>query len=335
MGLVNPRGELDFNGRRTRFNVGYSGALERYPQFTELNRYDQRSRLEARHQLTPRLQVSSVASYVSTPSTDRLQLEGGSLPFVDVGSKLLDISGMFQLAVSPRTSLAGRYQFQRAQFDRNTSQGFEFLRGGHSHAPSLQLVHRLTRRFGVGGAWDYRQADVGGGEQTFEVQDLTGNVSYQVLETTTLSGSAGASYLRVSNTGVTTWGPAFSGALEHRRGRTTVTASYERAFLPSFSFGGLTANQTMAVDVRVPFANDRAYVSGGIGYSRTEPVEALGVGFRVNSRFTSASVGYQVARWLRTEGFLNLSHQDSTARGLVDRTRVGFQFVTFKPVRIQ
>src|SRR5687767_10378750 len=27
---ANPRAELDFNGRRTRFNLGYSGAYERY-----------------------------------------------------------------------------------------------------------------------------------------------------------------------------------------------------------------------------------------------------------------------------------------------------------------
>jgi hypothetical protein len=125
------------------------------------------------------------------------------------------------------------------------------------------------------------------------------------------------------------------GGIEHRRGRTTVTASYRRAFLPAYSFGGLTADQTLALDLRVPFAGDRAYVSGGLGYSRTEPVVALGVGYRVNSRFTSAAVGYQMSRWLRAETFLNFSHQDSTARGLVNRTRLGFQFVTFKPVRIQ
>ena len=42
-----------------------------------------------------------------------------------------------------------------------------------------------------------------------------------------------------------------------------------------------------------------------------------------------------VARWLRTEGFISTMHQNSTARGNIDRTRVGIQFVTFKPVRIQ
>jgi hypothetical protein len=279
--------------------------------------------------------VSSVASYVSAPSTDRLELDGGALPFVDVGSKLFDAGGMFQLALSPRTTLGGRYQFQRAQFDQSTSQGFAFLRGGHSQAPSVQVMHRLTGRFSAGASWEYRHADVGGGEQTFQVQDATGDVSYQVSAGTTLDGGAGGSYLRVSNTGLTAWGPAFHGSVEHRRGRTTFSANYRRAFIPSFSFGGLTADQTMAASVRVPFAHDRAYATAGIGYSRTEPVEALGVGFRLNSRFTSAAVGYQVAPWLRSEGFLNLSHQDSSARGLVNRTRLGFQFVTFKPVRIQ
>src|SRR5919107_3705565 len=38
VGLVNPRGELDFNGRRTHMNAGYSGALEAYRRFSELQR---------------------------------------------------------------------------------------------------------------------------------------------------------------------------------------------------------------------------------------------------------------------------------------------------------
>jgi hypothetical protein len=187
----------------------------------------------------------------------------------------------------------------------------------------------------VGGTYEFRAADVGGGEQTFQVQEATGDVSYRLNESTSISGSAGASYLRIENTDLSASGPAVRAALEHRSGRATVTMSYRRAFLPSFSFGGLTANQTMAADVRVPFAHERGFVLGSVVYARTEPVEALGVGFTLRSVFTNASVGYQMARWLRAEGFVNVSRQDSTARGLVDRTRFGLQFVTFKPVRIQ
>src|SRR3954471_13052354 len=61
--LVNPRGEIDFNGRRTHFNAGYSGALEAYRELSELNRYEQKGRLELRHQPRPHLQLFSTASY--------------------------------------------------------------------------------------------------------------------------------------------------------------------------------------------------------------------------------------------------------------------------------
>ena len=39
--------KLDFNGRRTRFNAGYSGGLEAYQELSELTRYNQRARLTA------------------------------------------------------------------------------------------------------------------------------------------------------------------------------------------------------------------------------------------------------------------------------------------------
>src|SRR5919109_698959 len=36
--LVNPRTEIDFNGRRAKFSAGYSGTLERYQELSELTR---------------------------------------------------------------------------------------------------------------------------------------------------------------------------------------------------------------------------------------------------------------------------------------------------------
>ncbi len=59
-----------------------------------------------------------------------------------------------------------------------------------------------------------------------------------------------------------------------------------------------------------------------------------GVGF-LDSFLTSSSISYQISPWLRTEAFLVTSHQESTGRGNFDRTRIGIQFATFKPLRIQ
>src|SRR4051794_15466580 len=53
VGIVNPRGELNFNGQRSRFLFGYSGALEAYDTLRELTRYDQRGRLQAQYKASP------------------------------------------------------------------------------------------------------------------------------------------------------------------------------------------------------------------------------------------------------------------------------------------
>src|SRR3954468_11346702 len=105
--LVNPRGELDFNGRHTHFNIGYSGSLEAYQQFSELNRYEQHGRLELRQQALRHLQLFSTAGYSSVPTTDRLELGAGVLPFIGIGSSHADVSGGFHLTTSPRTRVEG------------------------------------------------------------------------------------------------------------------------------------------------------------------------------------------------------------------------------------
>jgi hypothetical protein len=106
--------------------------------------------------------------------------------------------------------------------------------------------------------------------------------------------------------------------------------------VPSFSFGGLTGNQELAVAVRAPLTRGgRLTAAGSVTFSRTDPVRALGLGHRVDTLWTEASIGYQLSRWLRTEGFLSSMQQSTTIGGDFDRLRVGVQFVTFKPVRIQ
>jgi hypothetical protein len=150
-----------------------------------------------------------------------------------------------------------------------------------------------------------------------------------------VSGGGGVSYLDVTTTDGSTWGPTMHGGISYHAGRVVFNARYQRSFLPSYGFGGLSANQSMSVNGLVPFAQGRFYIDGGLSYGRTSPVQELGVGFQLDSLWVSAAAGYQVARWLRAEGFYNGSHQNSTARGNVDRARIGIQFVTIKPVRIE
>ena len=333
--LVNPRGELTFNGRRVRFNAGYSGALEAYRRYSELNRYEQRSRVALRQQVNQRLAFSSRASYTVSPTTDRLEI--GTLPFLDIGSRMADAGAGFQLQMSTRTALEGDYRFQHVRFDRDTdSPDFQFLNGGHAHSPAVRLLHALSSRVSVGGEWQFRRAALDGFEDRFNVQNLVGTASVRVGPSTSISGGFGTSHLTASTSDVSVWGPAVQAGISHQVERATVSARYFRSFVPSFSFGGLTGNHQFTAQVRAPLTRDaRLTVDGGTSFSRTEPVAELGQSFQVDSLSFHGSLGYQIAAWLRTEGFVTSTHQNSTARGNVDRLRVGIQFVTSKPVRIE
>jgi hypothetical protein len=332
--LLNPRGEIDFNGRRTRFNVGYSGSLEAYQELEELQRYDQRGRLEAKHQMTPRLTFVTRHSLTMSPTTDSLELNG--LLFERVGSKMLNAKGGFEYGLAPRTTLAGDYTFQWVRFERDPSeQRFAFLRGGHMHTPSARVTHRLTPRFGVGGSWQYRHAIIGGGEEIVDVHDAMAEVSYQITRNTTIAGGAGVAHLKPSGNETAQTGPSFRAGVSHHIEQVTFGASFERSFLPSFGFAGTTVNEVLNASVRVPLLGGRMFWTGGLAYRRSEPLAIRTDVLELDSWWSQTAFGFTVFRWLRMEAFYNGSHQTSSARGRVDRTRVGVQFVTFKPVRIQ
>lgn len=355
VGLLNPRGELDFNGRHTHFNVGYSGALEAYRQFSALNRFEQKGRLEIRQQTGPRLNLHGQAGYSRVPTTDRLEFEAGVLPFIGIGSDHLEASGGFTLKTSPRTELHGGLSAQSIRFDRETpddpDQFLRYLRNGHSYSPSASAMYSISQHVSLGGSWSYRHSVVGDDREVFDVQNLTGELSWQAAEHTTVRGGVGASYLKSDTApfaSVTTpptggaiatsterWGPAYHVGFDHLAGAVSVSGNYERSFVPSIGFGGLNADQRVSASAHVPFAKGRLIAGGNVAYGIIEPVDLFGVDFTLHSLWTQGTFGYQITRWLRTEAFVNRTHQTSTARGLVDRTRVGIEFVTAKPVRIQ
>jgi hypothetical protein len=335
VGLVNPRGEIDFNGQRAKFSAGYSGSLERYQDLSELTRYDQRARLDAKYQMTPRLLFQTRHQLSLTPTTDQLELEG--LPFARVGSRMLTSAGGFAFDISPRTTLKTEHVFQWVAFDRQTDgeADFRFLQGGHSHSPSAELEYALHRHVKLGGVYVYRHMVIDAGEEIIGSHRAQGTAQFQVGPTTSLRARAGVDYLALLDTTETKSGPSYAAGITQRIQRASIDASYERAFMPSFGFGGLTAYRTLRVGTTVPFAAGRAFVTGGVTYRRTDPVILRDVLVELDSYWTYASAGYFVARWLRMEGFLTVNRQVSSAQGDVERTRVGIQFVTLKPVRIQ
>ena len=335
IGLINPRGEVDYNGRYTRFNAGWSGAFERYRRFDQLDALDQRARMSLKRSFSPRLSLDTRASYSHSPTTDRLEL--GTLPFISVGSTIGDVAGGMRLRLTRETSMTANYRFEDVSFDRSQQpEQAAFLNGGHSHTPSVSVTRTLSQHVTVGGEYEYQYAVLEGIDNTFNIQNLLAQATYQFSKTTSFAGGAGASHLNVSQTGTSVWGPAFRASVQHHREHLTVGAAYHRSFVPSFSFGGLTGNQDMAVTAAAPLMNGRLIVGGSTTYARTEPVKELGLGFQLNSVWYTGTIGYQLQPWLRTEGFYRSMHQTSGGGNLdADRTRIGIQFIVSKPVRIE
>jgi hypothetical protein len=336
VGLVNPRGEIDFNGRRAKFSAGYSGSLEAYREIDELTRYDQRGRLEARYQMTPRLQFNTREMLTISPTTDQLEL--GGLPFSRVGSRMFDAKGGFVYDLTRRAKLTADYNFQFVNFDRTAAESspdFSLLRGGHSHSPAAELRYQLSRRLDVGAAWSYRHTSIDGGERVFDTQDARAVVSYELGPATMVHGSAGLAHVNIARTGEEETGPSFSAGISHKAAQVLLNVSYERSFLPSFGFGGLSANEGFRAGLSVPLAQGRMYAASGFTWRRTEPALLPELVLTLDSYWWNSTFGVHVARWLRMEAFYTLTHQESRGEGNVDRGRIGIQFVTLKPMRIQ
>jgi hypothetical protein len=335
VGIVNPRGEIDFNGRRAHFSAGYSGSLEAYREVDELTRYDQRARLDTRYQITPRLHVHAQQRVTITPTTDQLDL--GGLPFTRVGSRLADTVGGFVLQVTPRSTVSTSYNFQWVNFDRgavDSSPDFSFLRGGHTHSPTAEYRYQLTKQLDVGTVWTYRHTNLDGNEQIFDSQDIRGVVEFDISPSTAIRGSAGVAHVNIARTEEALTGPSFSAGISHKVRQVAFNASYDRSLLPSFGFGSLTAQEVFNAGVSSPFASGRMYAGTSFSWRRSDPTLVEGL-VRLNSYWWTSTVGFHVARWLKTEAFMALTRQVSNAQGNVERSRIGIQFVTHKPMRIQ
>jgi len=332
VGIVNPRGEIGFNGKRAKFSAGYSGRLETYRTLDELTRYDQRGRAEASYRMTPRLTFETRHQVTMVPSTDQLDLLSG-LPFTRVGSAMVTSGGGFTADLTRRMKLTTMYGFQWVEFDRDPR--FQQLQGGHQHSPTVELKYAVTQRVDLGGAFTYHHASIDGAQEVIDTQTYGIVGQYVVGPYTTVRGTAGVAHLRVAETGETSTGPSYGAALSHAVRGVTFDTGFERSFTPTFGFGGMTAKQEVHARVHVPFARGRMFASGGVTYRKNTPVLTITSPIELSSYWTTGAFGYAVARWLRVETFLSVNHQNSSAQGNVDRTRVGVQFVTSKPMRIQ
>ena len=105
--------------------------------------------------------------------------------------------------------------------------------------------------------------------------------------------------------------------------------------VPTYAFGSTVAHQGISGSVARAFAGGRLSVNGGASYRKSDPSIAIPDGIGLETIAATGTVGYHITRWLGAEAFVIRTLQESTARGEYNRTRIGIQFVTSKPVRIE
>jgi hypothetical protein len=342
VGTLSPRGEINYNGRRTFFNAGYAGTLQAFRQVSELNRYEQRTRAELRHQLSRRAEWRASANLTAAPTTDQLTITPGAIPFLEVGARTFEAGTGVTTRLAARTTLDGSYTFSDVRFDddENTGAALYGLSGGYAHNPAFVLTYDLTNRLSVGGAWDYVHGRIQAAVQPFDVHTVLGQAGYQLHQYTKVTGAGGISHIREPFRSQASSGLALRGGLEQQIRRATIlTVQYARHYVPSYhAFGGVDPTHSFTAGARVNALQNRLGVSGSVSYGRSEsilaPGDPLGSAFELEATSIGASVAYQFVRWLRGEVFWNGLLQRTNVQGNMDRSRIGVQFVTLRPVRM-
>jgi hypothetical protein len=115
----------------------------------------------------------------------------------------------------------------------------------------------------------------------------------------------------------------------------TLAAGYERSVQQLFGFGTLAPTHVVTGDAFIPFANRLYYLDATVAYGKTGTFSDLPLGFNLSTLWTNVSIGRQLAPRLRAEAFVGVARQASQGFDTANRTRVGIQIVTSKPLRIQ
>src|SRR5690349_11091054 len=109
VGTASPQASLDYNGRLSHANFGYSGTLEKY--WGAGMKWEQYARAGVRRTLSPHVNVSADFTFSRVPTTDRLESADtqpfalGVLPFANVDSQTITTSGNVSWRASARTNV--------------------------------------------------------------------------------------------------------------------------------------------------------------------------------------------------------------------------------------
>jgi hypothetical protein len=325
---VQPFGRLEYFSPRTEFSTGYQGYLRRYAEVDQLNGFDQQAFGSVRRLITRRLTFFAHDSFGHLPTTDDVELNG--VPFRRIGSRTNGGEAGIEARLTKYTDLSVRYENTWIRFDRPEL----FLTDGWVNGVHAELSRRLSERLSAGAEYGFRLADLNEGTHQVQFQDVGGTLHYHVGSATTLSLAGGVSHLDDRLVLVTRTGPYVRANVTHEVKRATVGASFERSYVPSFSFGGSTQSQEIRGFVRMPLDKNRLYVQGSAAWRRNDPFIANEL--QLDTIWIRSTLGYSATRWFRIEGFHAFTRQDSIVTGgEINRHRLGVQAVVSQPMRIQ
>jgi hypothetical protein len=331
---VFPGADLSYGGRHTRLSLGYSGSFLNYRTFSDLNRWDQRGRIDLRREESSRLSWFANGSAAVLPSTDLIDFAG--IPYRRVGATTYDARGGVSYLVSSRSQLTSSLSYQDVAFQQ--SETFQpFLRGGHIAESLTAYRYRLSQRLSTGADYSFRRASVLGDTEAFNIQTVQAAVDYQLSANWSVSGGAGAVYLQGNALEGARTGPALRVSLSHHRERAVFHVAYLRSYLPSFGFGGTNQNQEIDGGFRTPLFHSRHfYTDQSLVFRDDTPLTLAFEQLPLRSLATSSIFGWEPQNWVRLEVFYARTQQSTLLPGgRVDRNRVGLQIVTSKPMRMQ
>jgi hypothetical protein len=336
---ITPAGSLSYTGKYTRFASSYAGSFVRYVTLSEFNSLQQSWHATLDRRVNARLTFFGQESFSAAPTTDVLQLAG--VPFYRIGSRSNATTGGIQAALSKRFTVKSSYSLRMVDFETNVFTSNQ-LQGGHAHDFTTTADYALSRRFTVGGEYEFSRAIVNGRmiggvtgpEDRFNMQTTTATAQYQVDERTTIYGGLGVAMLGAGLTHEARTGPEWRVGLSRRTGRAVISAGYLRSYIPSFGFGGTFQNEQWTANVHTPIGRTRAYVDGGISWLNNDPLDTDQPSLQ--SAWLSTSVGYYATRWLSLEGFYGRTQQNSQRiGGQRQRNQVGFRVIASKPMKLR
>ena len=328
--MINPRGALNFNGRRSQLSGSYDGTFELYRELSTLNSYDQRASLFAQRLLSPHVALFGRSSLAKVPTTELSTFVG--VPFLRTGSRLIDGRGGIDVAFTKRTSAVVSYNLEWVEFDHSVP-GSENLQGGHSQGASASLRHDVDARLTLTGDYNFIHANVVAVNQAFDIQNWWGGAEYKLSENSHISGAAGVSRLGVTELTEARVGPALRAGVVRNFRTAALSVQYSQSFVPAYGFGGTMQNQELSGRLQAPLAR-RVVASTGVAWRRNDPLTQIDPPLR--SFWLEGSVGYAVTPLVRIEGFFAATRQTiNRPGGETDRNRFGFQVITAKPMRIQ